>query len=167
MSNPVSTLRLQDAWRECERNAYHLQRALGQLQSILPLTAEQFLSLTDAQIQTLDQFILRFTKLQDAMGSHLYPSILDYLQEPLEERPMLDKLNRLEKLGYLHNAEMWGSVRSIRNKFAHDYPDDPEKNAALINIAIEAAHSMVGMLAAIEKKLRQEHPVVQLVGSVP
>jgi hypothetical protein len=167
MSEHVSTLRLQDAWRECERNAYHLQRALGQLQSLLPLTGAQFLSLTDAQIQTLDQFILRFTKLQDAMGSHLYPSILDYLQEPLEERPMLDKLNRLEKLGYLHNAEMWSSVRSIRNKFAHDYPDDPEKNAALVNIAIEAAHSMVDLLAAIAKKLRQEHPALQLEGSAP
>jgi hypothetical protein len=43
---------------------------------------------------------------------------------------------------------------------------DPEKNAALINIAIEAAHTMVGMLAAIEKKLRHEHPAVQLYGSV-
>jgi hypothetical protein len=133
----------------------------------LPLTGEQFQSLTDPQIQTLDQFILRFTKLQDAMGSHLYTSILDYLQEPLEDRPMLDKLNRLEKLGYLDNAEMWASVRSIRNKFSHDYPDDPEKNAALINIAIEAAHSMVCMLAAIAKKLRQEHPALQLEGSVP
>lgn len=167
MSTLVSTLRLQDAWRECERNAYHLQRALGQLQPLLPLGGAQFQGLTDAQIQTLDQFILRFTKLQDAMGSHLYPSILDYLQEPLEERPMLDKLNRLEKLGYLHDAEMWGSVRSIRNKFAHDYPDDPEKNAALVNIATEAARTMVGMLAAVEKKLRTEHPALQLEGSVP
>ncbi len=158
MSDPVPVLRLQDAWRECERNAYHLERALGQLQPLLPLTAEQFLGLTDENIQTLDQFILRFTKLQDAMGSRLYPSILDYLQEPLQERPMLDKLNRLEKLGYLHNAEMWGEVRSIRNKFAHDYPDDPEKNAALINIAVTTAHSMVAMLAAIVHKLRHEHP---------
>ena len=166
MSTPISTLRLQDAWRECERNAYHLQRALSLLQPVLPITGEQFQRLTDAQIQTLDQFILRFTKLQDAMGGHLYPSILDYLQEPFEERPMLDKLNRLEKLGYVQNAEMWGSVRSIRNKFAHDYPDDPEKNAALINIATEAAQSMVGVLVAIEKKLRQEHPELNLAGSV-
>ena len=100
------------------------------------------------------------------MGGHLYPSILDYLQEPFEERPMLDKLNRLEKLGYIQNAEMWGSVRSIRNKFAHDYPDDPEKNAALVNIATEAVQSMVGVLTAIEKKLRQEHPALKLAGSV-
>jgi hypothetical protein len=166
MNSPVASLRLQDAWRECERNAYHLQRALGQLRHLLPLTGLQFQTLTDAQIQTLDQFILRFTKLQDSMGSHLFPSILEYLQEPFEERPMLDKLNRLEKLGYIENAETWGNVRNIRNKFAHDYPDDPEKNAALVNIATEAAQTMVGALAAIEKRLRQDHPGLTLVGSV-
>ena len=151
MNDAVASLRLQDAWRECERNAYHLQRALAQLRSLLPLTGTQFQTLTDAQIQSLDQFILRFAKLQEAMGSHLYPSILGYLQEPYEERPMLDKLNRLEKLGYLQSAETWGNIRSIRNKFAHDYPDDPEKNAALVNLATEAAQAMVGALAAIEK----------------
>ena len=158
MNSPVASLRLQDAWRECERNAYHLQRALGQLRPLLPLTGVQFQTLTDAQIQTMDQFILRFTKLQDSMGSHLYPFILEYLQEPFEDRPMLDKLNRLEKLGYIENAEAWGNVRSIRNKFAHDYPDDPEKNAALINIATEAAQSMVGALGAIDRRLRRDHP---------
>jgi hypothetical protein len=166
MSSSIPTLRLQDAWRECERNAYHLRRALNLLQGILPLTGERFQRLTDAHIQTLDQFILRFTKLQDAMGGHLFPFILDFLQEPFEERPMLDKLNRLEKLGYIQNAESWGNVRSIRNKFAHDYPDDPEKNAALINIATEAAHGMVDVLASIENKLRQEHPALELAGSV-
>ena len=167
MSSPVATLRLQDAWRECERNAYHLQRALGQLRPVLPLSGGQFQALTDAQIQTLDQFILRFTKLQDAMGGHLFPAILDYLQEPFEERPMLDKLNRLEKLGYIPSAETWGNARSIRNKFAHDYPDDPEKNAALVNLAIETAQDLMSALSDIEKRLRREHPALILVGSVP
>ena len=91
MTAQVSTLRLQDAWRECERNIYHLCRALQSLSAILPMTAERFERLTDAQVQSLDQFILRFTKLQDAMGSRLFPAILGYLQEPYEERPMLEK----------------------------------------------------------------------------
>ena len=76
MTSPISTLRLQDAWRECERNAYHLQRALSLLQPVLPITGEQFQRLTDAQIQTLDQFILRFTKLQAPrarMTCYTYP----------------------------------------------------------------------------------------------
>ncbi|MFA7238615.1 MAG: hypothetical protein WC091_00775 [Sulfuricellaceae bacterium] len=162
MSNDVSSLRLQDAWRECERNVYHLCRALTSLDSILPMTGKRLEYLTDAQVQALDQFILRFTKLQDAMGGRLFPAILQYLQEQYEERPMLDKLNRLEKLGYIQSAEAWQNIRTARNKFAHDYPDDWEKNAALINVACEAAADMYNILAGIEKKLKIDQPLLEL-----
>lgn len=162
MKTSVAILRLQDAWRECERNVYHLCHALDLLYPILPMTGDKFEHLTDEQIQTLDQFILRFIKLQDALGGHMYSAILEYLQESYEERPMLDKLNRLEKLGYLQSAETWQDIRNIRNKFSHGYPDDGDKNAALINMAIEAATNMHGILAAIETKLRQNHPEINL-----
>lgn len=162
MSDNVSSLRLQDAWRECERNIYHLCRALSSLDFILPMTGEMFEHLTDAQVQSVDQFILRFTKLQDAMGNHLFPSILQYLQEQYEERPMLDKLNRLEKLGYIQSAEAWQNIRNTRNKFAHDYSDDGEKNAALINVASEAAEEMYIILSEIEKKLKIDQPALEI-----
>ena len=162
MSNDIALLRLQDAWRECERNVYHLCRALTLLGPIMPMTGVVFENLTDDQVRTVDQFILRFTKLQDALGGRLFPSILQYLQEQYEERPMLDKLNRLEKLGYIQNAEAWQSIRTTRNKFAHDYPDDSEKNAALINIAREAAEEMFIILSGIEKKLKAEQPGLEL-----
>ncbi len=162
MSDKVSTLRLQDAWRECERNIYYLCAALTSLSSILPMTSDKFGNLTDAQVQVLDQFILRFTKLQDAMGSRLYPAILQYLQEPYEERPMLDKLNRLEKLGYIQNAKAWQSIRVIRNKLAHDYPDDWNRNSLLINLACESAEEMHSMLARIEKKLKSDNLMLDL-----
>lgn len=162
MSNDVSSLRLQDAWRECERNVYYLSRALTSLGSILPMTGERLEHLTDAQVQALDQSILRFTKLQDAMVGRLFPAILQYLQEQYEERPMLDKLNRLEKLGYIQSAEAWQNIRNARNKFAHDYPDDWEKNAALINVACEAAADMYNILAGIEKKLKIDQQLLEL-----
>ncbi len=163
----VSLLRLQDAWRECERNIYHLCGALTSLAPILPMTGSIFEQLSDSQVQSLDQFILRFTKLQDAMGSRLFPAVLQYLQEQYEDRPMLDKLNRLEKLGYIQSAETWQNIRSTRNKFAHDYPDDGEKNAALINIACEAAVQMHRILFAIEKKLKSDQPSLELGKSLP
>jgi hypothetical protein len=166
MSDNISTLRLQDAWRECERNIYHLCRALTSLNPILPMTGDRFEYLTDAQVQSVDQFILRFTKLQDAIGSRLFSAILYYLQEPYEERPMLDKLNRLEKLGYLQRAEAWQNIRNTRNKFAHDYPDDWEKNAALINLACEAAEDMYNILTGIENKLKIDQPTLELGKSI-
>ncbi|MDT8363745.1 MAG: hypothetical protein RQ714_03735 [Nitrosomonas sp.] len=157
MNDDIAALRLQDAWRECERNIYYLCSALTSMAPVLPMTAERFGHLTDVQVQALDQFILRFTKLQDAMGGRLFPAILAYLQEPYEERPMLDKLNRLEKMGYIRSAEEWQKIRMTRNRFAHDYPDDWSKNSALINVACEAAAEMYRILTEIENKLKTGH----------
>lgn len=162
MTNQVALLRLQDAWRECERNDYHLRHALSSLAATMPMTAEKFQYLNDDQVQSLDQFILRFSKLQDAMGGRLFPSILQYLQEQYEERPMLDKLNRLEKLGFIQRAEDWQAIRMARNKFAHEYPDDFVKNAALINLASAAASEMHELLLAIQVKFSHEHPSLEL-----
>jgi hypothetical protein len=162
VSNNIPALRLRDAWRECERNVHHLCHALTLLNSILPVTGDRLEQLTDAQTQSLDQFILRFTKLQDAIGSCLFPAILQYLQEPYEDRPMLDKLNRLEKLGYIQSAEAWQYLRNTRNKFAHEYPDDQEKNAALINIACADAVATYNILTKIEKKLALDQSSLDL-----
>ena len=88
--------------------------------------------LTDEQVQDIDQFILRYTKLQDTMGTRLFTSILNYLYEPVDNRPMLDVLHRLEKLGLIDNIVMWQEVRLVRNRFAHDYLNDPEKKCSAI-----------------------------------
>jgi len=132
------------------------------LNPILPITGERLEQMTDAQVQSLDQFILRFTKLQDAIGSRLFPAILQYLQEPYEERPMLDKLNRLEKLGYIQSAEAWQYLRNTRNKFANEYPDDQERNAALINIACADAITMHNIQTLIDKKTTVDQSALDL-----
>ena len=110
---------------------YYLCQALALLNPIMPMTGEIYADLNDDQVRVLDQFILRFTKLQDAMGNHLFPAILTHLQEPYVDRPMLNKLNRLEKLDYLEIAQTWQNIRNARNKFVHDYPDDEEETQPL------------------------------------
>lgn len=154
MTGDIVQQRLQDAWRECQRHVHHLRHALTSLETELPLSGDRLAKLNDEAIQDLDQFVLRFGKLQDAIGARLLPAILDYLQEPFEDRPMLDKLNRLEKLGYLESAEQWQQLRAIRNRFAHDYPDDHDKNAALLNLAIDSVDDLIALLQRIEPKLK-------------
>jgi len=167
MSDDIPLLRLQDAWRECERHVYHLFHAMSSIRTFWPLTRETYTNLSDEQVQDVDQFILRFTKLQDTMGSRLFPAILHYLTEQFEERPMLDKLNRLEKLGFIDNVEKWQVVRNIRNKFAHDYPDDPDKNAAQLNFAFESVSDLYTMLITVSTKLKAEYPDLELGKSLP
>ncbi len=167
MSDDIPLLRLQDAWRECERHVYHLFHALSSIRAFCPLTGESYANLTDEQVQDVDQFILRFTKLQDTMGSRLFPAILHYLTEPFDERPMLDKLNRLEKLGFINSVEKWQTVRNIRNKFAHDYPNDLDKNAAQLNLAFESVMDLYAMLTTIKTRLKAEYPLLELGKSLP
>lgn len=148
--NQLASLRLLDAWRQCERHLYHLKHAMKTLVPLLPMTASSIPEMSDEVIQDWDQFVLRFTKLQDAIGARLYPALLDYLQEPYETRPMLDKLNRLEKLGYLQSIEEWNTLRAIRNHFAHDYPEDDELKAAYLNEAVAAVPKFEALLVRVE-----------------
>lgn len=153
MNQDISQHRLHDAWRECQRHRHFIDYALSSLETSLPLTGERLALLSDAEIQSLDQSVLRFGKLQDAIGARLLPSVLLYLQEPYEDRPMLDKLHRLEKLGYIEDSEQWQALRILRNRFAHEYPDDPDKNAAILMLAIESVLSLENILERIDQKL--------------
>lgn len=127
-----------------------MSHALSAIGPTLPMTASALRLLNDEAVQDWDQFILRFTKLQDTMGARLFPALLDYLQEPYEDRPMLDKLHRLEKLGFIPKLEDWQSLRVIRNRFAHDYPEDDALKAAYLNEAVDAAQTLRAMLARFE-----------------
>lgn len=142
MTANLAVLRLLDAWTQCERHRHHLNHALVALGPLLPMTAVAVAKLDDEAIQDWDQFLLRFTKWQDAMGVRLFPAALAYLQEPYDDRPMLDKLHRLEQLGYLSSLEEWQRVRAIRNHFAHDYPEDDAIKAAYLNEAVAAVANL-------------------------
>ena len=54
---------------------------------------------------------------------------------------MRDRLNRLEKLGFL-DVNRWLAWREIRNRLAHEYPDQPEMRFAALLAAIDAARNL-------------------------
>ena len=110
--NRLAAQRLADAWRQCLRHAHHMDHALSAVRPTLPLTAVSVGALDDESVQDWDQFVLRFTKLQDAIGNRLFPSLLDYLLEPSAEQPMIDKINRLEKLDFIERADRPGATRT-------------------------------------------------------
>ena len=128
MSDPTRQQRLQDVWRQVMRHRHHMRHALAAIAPRRPFSAATLADLDDDAVQDIDQFVLRFGKLQDVLDTRLFPALLDVLQEPYEDRPMLDKLNRLEKLGLLESTEAWEKLRALRNHFAHEYPDEPALN---------------------------------------
>lgn len=56
----------------------------------------------------------------------LVPTLLQAMGEDVPFMPMLDRLNRLEQLGWLPDAEEWNNLSRIRYEYTHDNPETPE-----------------------------------------
>jgi hypothetical protein len=138
---------------EADRHHATLQLALQDWHAA-PAANLMELETNPETMRILDQLLFRFTKLQDALGMRLVPATLDRLSEPFEQWPMIDRLNRLEKLGYV-DVEQWLRWREIRNRLAHEYPDHPETRFAAIEAAIAAASDLVEVYRAWRAKLER------------
>jgi len=136
---------------QCETHARRMQWAKHALQSAFPLEANKLQALDEATIAIVDQFVSRFAKLQDAMGAKLLPMVLELTKEQGDLDAYLDKLNRLEKIGALPSVDEWLALREMRNAFAHDYPEDSELQAAILNRAFVAADRLLEILQHVQK----------------
>ena len=66
----------------------------------------------------------------------------------------------LEKLGYL-GVDDWLRWRELRNRLAHEYPDQPDLRFATLKTSIAAAHEMVAAYAAWKQRLEGVAPTKQ------
>lgn len=136
---------------EADRHAAVLGDALARWRAI-PTPRLETIECDPALRQLTDQILFRFIKLQDAMGERLIPGTLGHLMEPFEDWPMRDRLDRLEKLGYVE-VEAWLRWRELRNRLAHEYPDAPELRHAQLLTAIAGAADMLAAYGAWANKL--------------
>ena len=133
----------------CQIHAERLRWAKTTLQPLFPLNAEQLERLSPIDLAVFDQFIVRFSKLQDVMGAKLFPAVLELTKEQGELATFIDKLHRLEKIGALESAADWLQLRAMRNQFAHDYPTNPELQAGLLNEAFSQTDELLQTLEKI------------------
>ncbi len=70
-----------------------------------------YLLLGEDDIEHIDQFLFRFSKLQDAIGQRFFKTILMFLQEDVQGIPFIDILNKLEKLKLIQSCEQWHRLR--------------------------------------------------------
>lgn len=133
----------------CQRHADRLQWSTQAVKKHLPFTVDSLERLPDIEVAILDQFTMRFSKLQDVMGAKLFPAVLELGKEQGDLDVFVDKLNRLEKIGAIPSAEQWLMLREMRNAFSHEYPDDPEMQAAILNKAFSLASELLAILDAV------------------
>ena len=145
--------RLSLARWEADRYVAALDQARAEWRA-LPAPSWQDIEQEVALRRLTDQVLFRFMKLQDALGERLIPATLSELREPFEEWPMSDRLDRLEKLGYL-DVEQWLRWREVRNGLAHENPDAPELRHAALLAAIAAVGELTDLYRAWKRRLPQ------------
>jgi hypothetical protein len=144
------SLPLDAALRQCARHAEVMQSAMHQMP--LLLNAEMMQQQTPELTQLLDQFVLRFTKLQDTLGTHVLRQFaVQILAEPVEDLAFIELLNLLERRGYL-TADGWAEQRSTRNALTHEYPEDPQRQLLALTAARLAAMQLVEWLENIQAR---------------
>jgi hypothetical protein len=137
--------RLEIALWETDRHAAALGEALADWDAAPPEGLLQVES-NPALRRLTDQLLFRFLKLQDALGERLVPATLAALLEPDADRPMLDKLNRLDRLGYVR-LDDWLQWRDLRNRLSHEYPEQTEVRWATLKAAVRASKDLLSTYA--------------------
>ncbi len=150
--NPAD--KLTAALWEADRHVETLTEALAEWDRF-PVGGWDALEADRGRVRLVDQLLFRFLKLQDAVGERLVPATLAVLGEPFEDWAMRDRLNRLEKLGYL-DVDNWLAWREVRNRLAHEYPDQPELRFAALLAAIDAASALAVLYTAWRRRLATE-----------
>ena len=142
---------LRSAIQEGEAHIRQIERASTVLAPLFPLTADSLLSLSEDQVPILDQFIYRFTKLQDSMASRLLPTLHSLLRADNSPRPFLDILSYLEQLGALSSEDRWLFFRALRNNLAHDYPESTQQTAQTITLCYHSRYHFADSKGVLER----------------
>jgi hypothetical protein len=148
--------KLKETFETCDIHLKRMFFAKSKVENMIPLTFDSYYSLSNESISFLDQFIYRFSKLQDVMGSRLFPFLLEALAESTEKMAFIDVLNRLERLGIIESAQSWLLLRKIRNDISHEYPSSLSERLEGINLLFQEFEVMENILSNSRKILLEK-----------
>lgn len=129
----LNKLKLEKYFHECDKHLQRINEAYEELKTFIPITAKEYEELSKEQVQAVDQYLFRFSKLQDTLGDKVFKLLVSLYDESFSQKTFIDILNTLEKMGYLYSAKEWINLRQIRNNISHQYDDEPELMSQAIN----------------------------------
>ncbi len=143
--------RLQREFEVCERHILRIKEAIESLDVELPMSSHCYNQLTAEQVRSVDQFIFRFSKLQDVIGSKVFRYVLELMDEEVTYLPMRDILNRLERYNLIPSAADWVYMRELRNEIAHDYPLMENDEVSIINELIAKTETLIHIFCNLKE----------------
>ncbi|MDD5267456.1 MAG: hypothetical protein PHO08_10055 [Methylococcales bacterium] len=137
--------------KECDKHLERIKHASAKMAVFMPLDASRYAQLTDDEAAHIDQYLYRFSKLQDVIGEKLF--VLHFLKEEyIKSKPFIDILNRLEQLDLLEDKNVWLELRKIRNTIAHQYEDEPEQASIALNAIYAARPTLETIYLALKSR---------------
>ena len=121
---------------ECEKHLDRMNFAYENISHLFTVDTKKISQLKKEEITFIDQFIYRFSKLQDALGQKLFKTVLINLDEEVTNKSSIDIFNRLEQLEIIKDYDKWKLLRDLRNELAHEYEEDEHEAAEKINLII-------------------------------
>ena len=107
-------------------------------------------------IRIVNSFLFNFAKLQDKIGAKLFKKILYELKEiDSYSIPMIDVLNKLEKLKIIDSTLKWDRLREIRNILSHEYPLNTTERIENIELALDGYLLLKDIYDNIKKELNR------------
>jgi len=118
---------------------------------VLKLPITDYESLTQLQRFALNALIFRFSKLQDLIGTKIFRNYLNFSGFNLVDKTFFDILKEIEKEGII-DIDSWDELRELRNKIAHDYPEEIDEMIESINMFIKKSSDLILVANKLEQK---------------
>jgi uncharacterized protein YutE (UPF0331/DUF86 family) len=147
---PEEATLVDQALRAAEGCARRLRRSERQV-GLFPLTARSIEGASPEAEDGLDAFMKRFEQLVESLQDELFTAIALVGGEDVRSLSRRDVTELMERLGALPSAARFRTLVAIRNRIAHVYPDQPERQAGNLN---EAFAAIDDLLAACERACR-------------
>jgi len=149
----TKTLKIEKYINECKKHKIRIEKSYAKVKDIFPLSAQRYEKLSDDEIEAIDQYLFRFSKLQDTLGMRLFKMIVSEYVDTINELTFLDILNHLEKIGILEDVNVWKRLRDIRNDISHQYDDEPQEMAQALNNIFAYKDELLKIFERIARKV--------------
>lgn len=135
--------------------ARRLQRSQKKLASRFPLAPSELGTLPPDAEDDLDAFLRRFEQLVGTIQDEVFKAIAVLGGEDVRSLSRREVAELMERLGALPSAAMFRTFVAIRNRIAHVYPDDPDRQARNLNEAYAAVDDVLSAHAAVHRYLER------------
>jgi len=129
----------------------HIELIIESLDVLTPLLpVKEYEELNQLQRFALNALIFRFSKLQDLLGAKIFRTYLEYSGFNTQGISYFDILREIEKEDIV-DIDSWGELRELRNKIAHDYPEELDEMIESINLFIDRSAVLVHIAQKVEQ----------------